>query len=101
MKNLFFFFQADDGIRGATVTGVQTCALPISRGLPRMGSPRRTVTGMVTRGCPPAQKTLEPSKGSEIITTAFLQTRNLQHHRYNPFPSGAAGGAGTVSPSSK
>src|SRR5207245_7504716 len=26
------FFQAEDGIRDATVTGVQTCALPISRG---------------------------------------------------------------------
>src|SRR6266481_8552909 len=25
-----FFFQAKDGIRGGTVTGVQTCALPIS-----------------------------------------------------------------------
>src|SRR5207245_6023236 len=25
----FFFFQAEDGIRDATVTGVQTCALPI------------------------------------------------------------------------
>src|SRR5207245_3686146 len=24
----FFFFQAEDGIRDATVTGVQTCALP-------------------------------------------------------------------------
>src|SRR5215470_17862999 len=27
--NSVFFFQAEDGIRGATVTGVQTCALPI------------------------------------------------------------------------
>src|SRR5207245_8286844 len=27
---LSFFFQAEDGIRDATVTGVQTCALPIS-----------------------------------------------------------------------
>src|SRR5271168_874125 len=26
----FFFFQAEDGIRDRTVTGVQTCALPIS-----------------------------------------------------------------------
>src|SRR6266568_2501839 len=26
---LFFFFQAEDGIRDGTVTGVQTCALPI------------------------------------------------------------------------
>src|SRR5437867_10505385 len=27
---VFFFFQAEDGIRARTVTGVQTCALPIS-----------------------------------------------------------------------
>src|SRR5438270_4207122 len=27
----FFFFQAEDGIRDLTVTGVQTCALPIYR----------------------------------------------------------------------
>src|SRR6267143_2790050 len=27
---LFFFFQAEGGIRDGTVTGVQTCALPIS-----------------------------------------------------------------------
>src|SRR6266568_5635124 len=27
-----FFFQAEDGIRDGTVTGVQTCALPISAG---------------------------------------------------------------------
>src|SRR2546429_7108529 len=28
----FFFFQAEDGIRDLAVTGVQTCALPISSG---------------------------------------------------------------------
>src|SRR5436309_8968848 len=28
--DLFFFFQAEDGIRDFHVTGVQTCALPIS-----------------------------------------------------------------------
>src|SRR6266536_807313 len=27
---IFFFFQAEDGIRDPLVTGVQTCALPIS-----------------------------------------------------------------------
>src|SRR3989475_12608090 len=27
---MYFFFQAEDGIRDLTVTGVQTCALPIS-----------------------------------------------------------------------
>src|SRR5438094_6445168 len=52
----FFFFQAEDGIRDRTVTGVQTCALPISnrrsrdpgeprsRGLPRAVG-RRAVAG--------------------------------------------------------
>src|SRR3989454_9752882 len=29
MSFLFFFFQAEDGIRDYKVTGVQTCALPI------------------------------------------------------------------------
>src|SRR5258708_30963065 len=47
---VFFFFQAEDGIRDDLVTGVQTCALPISRfaregddtfgaGLPFLGVP--------------------------------------------------------------
>src|SRR2546422_9728540 len=30
MVALIFFFQAEDGIRDVAVTGVQTCALPIS-----------------------------------------------------------------------
>src|SRR2546430_16824634 len=29
ITSYFFFFQAEDGIRDLTVTGVQTCALPI------------------------------------------------------------------------
>src|SRR2546429_7079048 len=29
MLYIFFFFQAEDGIRDVAVTGVQTCALPI------------------------------------------------------------------------
>src|SRR5699024_7474092 len=30
LSDFFFFFQAEDGIRDRNVTGVQTCALPIS-----------------------------------------------------------------------
>src|SRR5258706_15675481 len=50
---MFFFFQAEDGIRDWSVTGVQTCALPISpidwefvngsptfKGMPRSGQYR-------------------------------------------------------------
>src|SRR5207248_3796813 len=46
----FFFFQAEDGIRDRTVTGVQTCALPISArrfrpGAPGAGAPVRSRSG--------------------------------------------------------
>src|SRR2546430_8313174 len=37
-----FFFQAEDGIRDLTVTGVQTCALPISS--------RPTINGVICCG---------------------------------------------------
>src|SRR5690348_16046537 len=30
LDNIVLFYQAEDGIRGGRVTGVQTCALPIS-----------------------------------------------------------------------
>src|SRR5439155_14312753 len=35
-SSLYFFFQAEDGIRDGHVTGVQTCALPISAALRRV-----------------------------------------------------------------
>src|SRR2546430_17418507 len=43
--SVFFFFQAEDAIRYLTVTGVQTCALPIprARDLARPGGTRRRV----------------------------------------------------------
>src|SRR5437764_2981050 len=42
----FFFFQAEDGIRDTSVTGVQTCALPIS-----IWSPRVVIPRMLTSQC--------------------------------------------------
>src|SRR5207248_5706356 len=45
-SSLFFFFQAEDGIRDRTVTGVQTCALPIYRNQsPDVGM---TIFGLIT-----------------------------------------------------
>src|SRR5256886_5930882 len=38
MSVVVFFFQAEDGIRDLTVTGVQTCALPIFRLAAQLGS---------------------------------------------------------------
>src|SRR2546429_6660705 len=49
MKLIFFFFQAEDGIRDVAVTGVQTCALPIylsgSKASSRQG--RKSILGEV------------------------------------------------------
>src|SRR5947209_16186098 len=39
----FFFFQAEDGIRDIGVTGVQTCALPISVDARPVGAGERAV----------------------------------------------------------
>src|SRR5260221_10200872 len=41
----FFFFQAEDGIRDHCVTGVQTCALPISE----KGCPSKAANGVPDR----------------------------------------------------
>src|SRR5688572_32763133 len=44
---LSFFFQAEDGIRDLTVTGVQTCALPISLIEPQLATGRISVAANV------------------------------------------------------
>src|SRR5437773_11756479 len=50
VSTAYFFFRAEDGIRGRDVTGVQTCALPISAAgapdrRPRLASAERPATG--------------------------------------------------------
>src|SRR5205807_6193734 len=57
---LFFFFQAEDGIRDYKVTGVQTCALPISR------------PGGGTR-LPPGRPPRNPTDGTLAGWTAALR----------------------------
>src|SRR2546430_16910229 len=50
--SFFFFFQAEDGIRDLTVTGVQTCALPICSRPVRRSTPsdrRRSVAAYKRR----------------------------------------------------
>src|SRR2546430_9326219 len=47
---VFFFFQAEDGIRDLTVTGVQTCALPIYQTLePRRRPPHEWAARRLSR----------------------------------------------------
>src|SRR5256885_11070886 len=84
---LFFFFQAEDGIRDYKVTGVQTCALPIS-----LADYAARMQDSVTRGVSRAMKTLEmteqltasrdleskktDSKATSDARQAFEQERN-------------------------
>src|SRR3989442_15030129 len=39
LRHAIFVFQAEDGIRDADVTGVQTCALPITTSVPSRWTP--------------------------------------------------------------
>src|SRR5688572_33441776 len=47
-----FFFQAEDGIRDLTVTGVQTCALPICQRTRAPGRGRTDAPGDSARSAP-------------------------------------------------
>src|SRR5207245_6819764 len=67
-------FQAEDGIRDATVTGVQTCALPIS--LPPIALPSSSMFMI------PASMELEPQ-----YTTSFGRFEGLRLTYTNGLPA--------------
>src|SRR2546430_12863289 len=71
-----FFFQAEDGIRDLTVTGVQTCALPIS-------SP-----GMITIAPPtPKRPDTTPATRPISATSAHVIARLLVQVVFPPPPN--------------
>src|SRR5207248_3294616 len=57
-----FFFHAEDGIRDRTVTGVQTCALPISGSSWRTPATSPSRTSTATTGARPRQRCRPPPK---------------------------------------
>src|SRR6266853_6356883 len=68
----FFFFQAEDGIRDLTVTGVQTCALPIWL--------ERLVADGSFRGCPYVNAVTElgdPRHPASKLAVQFKEQRRL------------------------
>src|SRR3979490_1682827 len=68
----FFFFQAEDGIRDKLVTGVQTCALPISQSLEEYKRARRRIRRDQARF--PSLPCLGPTRGvlDQRITSKAL-----------------------------
>src|SRR2546422_1591861 len=80
----FFFFQAEDGIRDVAVTGVQTCALPISNAMKPMGSSGATGTSgssaaaatiASTYRLDAADSMLSPHVGHKVEITGTLEDR--------------------------
>src|SRR2546430_3533866 len=77
----FFFFQAEDGIRDLTVTGVQTCALPISpSSLPRsylnvlsVALSRRSLSQPLFRAC---ARNVDGSAAATIARSTFCAMRS-------------------------
>src|SRR3989441_4036046 len=65
-----FFFQAEDGIRDKLVTGVQTCALPISQGV--------VFIGMLDEAIAELQKTLAISPREDNALRRIAETRTYQ-----------------------
>src|SRR5215510_7840922 len=64
---IFFFFQAEDGIRDGHVTGVQTCALPILGHLQRGGQPTPTDRLLATRFGAAAVRAIECGKKNVMV----------------------------------
>src|SRR3712207_3694009 len=70
---MIFFFQAEDGIRDIGVTGVQTCALPISSKMRRIGIVFWNSTGTtglpsLLRQCPhELRRPVEPPRQLVVV----------------------------------
>src|SRR2546426_3227588 len=73
---IFFFFQAEDGIRDYKVTGVQTCALPISGqwAIPLVASVQMNLT-ITSALCQPAA--LAGGLTDAVMTGPLLSTLRL------------------------
>src|SRR5688572_19014659 len=84
----FFFFQAEDGIRDLTVTGVQTCALPIcGQSLQGRGEDRSTarhdvdLAGRLERNHLPRALSAR-FRTASVVPTASMETSRAPSFRY-------------------
>src|SRR5688572_31611080 len=81
----FFFFQAEDGIRDLTVTGVQTCALPIC--MPAFFSSRTYARSasfkpfVITTGCSPCARASLMISGRSRRKVASPPVRRSEERR--------------------
>src|SRR2546421_1309092 len=81
-----FFFQAEDGIRDLIVTGVQTCALPISRTREFQSAGRReggvSLGGSRPRSCKiacPSPRRPSSHRCRRSVESARCRSRSEEH----------------------
>src|SRR2546429_7322924 len=86
-----FFFQAEDGIRDVAVTGVQTCALPISNSArrtwwirrscwqARRGFGRTISASCSEKRCPCPNRICKSSKVERPLRSARAKSRSEEH----------------------
>src|SRR5256714_5136998 len=72
---LFFFFKAEDGIRDKLVTGVQTCALPISRRTRHGRAARSQLVDVPDRGSRRLRGGLSRRRQSHVERRSLLRPR--------------------------
>src|SRR2546429_7373737 len=79
-SSLFFFFQAEDGIRDVAVTGVQTCALPISALAPCCQPPNTFASqrsrGPVSASSSPSPSTMNAPSFTGTESESFFDARS-------------------------
>src|SRR5256885_12022382 len=88
-----FFLQAEDGIRDYKVTGVQTCALPISYGLESTKRSEQSV------GTPPGSGRPGPGRAPEELAAparVAAATRRPGRGQWLAVSDGGPGGARAV-----
>src|SRR6266516_3959860 len=87
---MVFFFQAEDGIRDRTVTGVQTCALPISAFWRRGSSHLEDDDGAVITGRPAAGEAREIGVDGldDVAGGAILEPGHVAEHALLAEPHG-------------
>src|SRR3989475_515376 len=78
-----FFFQAEDGIRDLTVTGVQTCALPISPSA-RTCSRRSTCTASRSSAHPRTPWTRSSARGCRTWPSGAISSQRGHHDWSRP-----------------
>src|SRR5690625_5857323 len=87
---MFFFFQAEDGIRDGHVTGVQTCALPISTRGESESAMRCRRSNLPTEDAAPVAGAQPAARPTFRVPGRGTHPRSVARHEPTGVPSASA-----------